>query len=144
MENPSSESIPDLTDVLHALTGCNELLMSKVRDVRREHPDAVGTTGEVSPHVEFLEIPDQRLPAHPGPHITSVAPQARAAEGMDTGTPEMDADTVREPAMQDVVGEVRHPEPTEGDSPDRNYNFFDDLDTRLAHLEPPATGSGER
>ena len=57
--------LPQLTDVLHALTDSHELLLCKVRSVRLEHMSTVPLVLEESPDAQFLvlDFVDSRPPA---------------------------------------------------------------------------------
>ena len=52
--------LPQLTDLLHALTESHELLSSKVQSVRLGHMNVVSSTSSDSPHSPFLAFVDPR------------------------------------------------------------------------------------
>ena len=60
----SKGSLPQLTDVLHALTESHELLLFKLQSVRLERASVDPFVVEEFPHAEFQDFVDPRLPAH--------------------------------------------------------------------------------
>lgn len=70
----------------------------------------------------------------PGPSVESTD-VVTLRHDMDAGIPV--STSTPEPPV-DV-----HPDPMGADPEDRNYNFFDELDAKLAHLDMPEPGSEE-
>jgi len=178
-EASSKGLLPQLTDVLHALTGSHALLLSTLQSVRLEHMCLV------APVVGLIGEPSDRAPGDdvivgwPSRFETTTSHTSEAAEAIDEAEPgaswsqiaAVDSDTGTEPVVAatdvaDVVAtllspasaemvchigdsgavvsrqppsprEKREPEGVSAggaDSEDRNYNFFDELDARLAGL----------
>jgi len=173
--------LPQLIDVLHALTEGQELLSRKVRDARLEHACHSSTVVDRRPQAEPADDPSSRLSrspdgsfgVHGGPPMDNVElgaestsidcfanaslpePSGRASENATdrkvaspSDTPEaiethsgMPADTSSEPsARTDWLNSAQPGEMTTA-SLNRDYNFFDELDARLADLEDPADRS---
>jgi len=181
--------LPQLTDLLHALTESHELLLSKVQSVRLGHKNVVHSASSDSPHSPFLAFVDPRpsalvdtktgttVNAHRASPIEEIVeikpstqPSRRAPCGSDVsadfvaagaqlthpGTPgpsaestyvvklrhDMDAAIPVPTSTPESPVDVR-PDPMGAESEDRNYNFFDELDAKLADLEMPESGSEE-
>jgi hypothetical protein len=167
--------LPQLTDVMYALTESQKLLVGKLQRMRLEHPDDFPSVIVEETHMEDSDSLDEqlglvvsttatpRLPiqaqqsiavdarepnlrtaseSNPGftmmaarlPHETP-APSSTATTGEATFEDVQDADSadVTPPTGTPAVP----PDPTETTPANRHYNFFDDLDARLAHLEEP-------
>ena len=161
-EIPSKGLLPQLTDVLHALADSHELLLSTLRSLRLENEALLHWADEhETPHAEFLDVVDRRSSvvvesltapasnAHEAVHL----PEVNSADLMHANRPAF-VDTAAASALP-VFDEVRldefetmHPpaplrpdaahvvngEPVDAESSNRNYNYFDELDARLAHL----------
>ena len=188
---PSKGLLPQLIDVLHALTEGQELLSRKVRDARLEHachsslaaerrPDdtpsdfaaqhvLVGTSpiaslgirqGTPKNNVELgagptsvngngngngngsLPEPSTGISATPVSATVPVASSPSnppAAIVTHAGTP---ADPSSETTRTDWLNSAR-PIETNTAPLNRDYNYFDELDARLADLQGPAAPSGE-
>jgi len=181
--------LPQLTDLLHALTESHELLLSKVQSVRLGHMNVVHSASSDSPYSPFLAFVDPRpsalvdtktgttVNAHrasPIEEIVEIKPSmepsrlvpcgsdvsadfvAAGAQLTHPGTPgpsaestyvvklrhDMDAAIPVPTSTPESPVDVR-PDPMGAESEDRNYNFFDELDAKLADLEMPESGSEE-
>jgi hypothetical protein len=177
--------LPQLTDVLHALTDSHELLLFKLQSVRLGHLNAVPLEIEAFPHAEFLDFVDTRQSAladtktgathdvHRNPADTiessteatgrpfiasDVSPRfAAAAAQADPETsaqPPATTEAVTPRVDIDAAVPAQAPTPPEwplavqsdsngSESAKDSYNFFDELDARLADLGHPESGSGE-
>jgi hypothetical protein len=182
---PSKGLLPQLIDVLHALTEGQELLSSKVRDARLEHSCHSATVVERRPQAEPADDPSSRVSRSPDGSIgvhgspptsnieldagptskidgggdasspepaggTATAPEtalipetaSRSDASETTATPSsMDAGTPSEASARNNGLNSAQPVETTKASLNRNYNFFDELDARLADLKDPADGS---
>jgi len=161
-EVPSRGLLPQLTDVLYALTDSHRLLLFKLRSVHLEHEAVPPWADEhETPHAEFLDVVDRRPSAVVEPltvtaslaHEAVHLPQFEEADLVRADRP-MHVDTVAaatQPADEEVhLGEIESmhrptptrldfphtqgTEPLDSESSNRNYNYFDELDARLAHL----------
>jgi hypothetical protein len=185
--------LPQLTDVLYALTESHERLLFKLQALRRVHNDGpigsgvlqsfrLGSTAAALPDLAERRTPD------PLAEMVDTANGARGDLSVDAltsngvGTPILTEFDVRPavgygpepqsegeatpppPPASEAVGRqlgtdraappdlLPRPEgiqvelsgPTEEGSADRNYNFFDELDARLTHIQDPEHGSGRR
>ena len=63
-EMSSKGALPQLTDVLHALTESHELLLSKLQSVQLERASVVPILVEEFPHAHFQDFVDPLLPTH--------------------------------------------------------------------------------
>jgi hypothetical protein len=180
--------LPQLIDVLNALTEGQELLSRKVREARLEHyghmePVADGRRQSEKSHLLTLrtfvgtgsdasigtrkEPPSDRMEI--GADLTSVdgyghapwlEPSSRASAAPDTSTvPEATsppnlpaviatyaatpADVPSETSVQTDWPDPAPPSETTPASLNRDYNFFDELDARLAGLQNPTDRSEE-
>ncbi len=162
--------LPQLTDVLCALTESQELLLGKLQSVRLEHPSVVPTVIFESAH-ERADSVDPPLPLVDSTTISSgLTSEVDRSSAIDpaepsTGTTSSSSFESQEtPAsastsatgatalhdVDDAAGADATPpmgtravpgDPTAATSATHHYNFFDELDTRLAHLDDP-NGSG--
>lgn len=177
--------LPQLIDVLHALTQGQELLSRKVRDARLEHSLHSATTIERRPQAEPVDDPSSRVSRSPdgstevhgippttkgelGAGHTSIdvvgnAPSPEPAGGTATA-PEIASavpdSTSRSDASESIAtpsgvvadasseasaphNELNSAQPAETTIKEplkRDYNFFDELDARLAELKDQADG----
>jgi ubiquitin len=174
--------LPQLIDVLHALTDGHESLARKVRDARLEYTRysvpivesglqvepadtrlSVGTSAHASIGVRrkpatkkvVLDTGETSVNGFGNGHVPepsngassvpvkatvpeAVAPPDPAAIVSHAGTP---AELSSEPsARTDGVNSARHGETTTAPV-NRDYNFFDELDARLADRQDPADRS---
>jgi hypothetical protein len=167
--------LPQLTDVLRALTDSHALLLSKIQSVRLEQISAVHPVVEV--HGEFsrfqvdlptqsmvstttspmIEVPEavhheagtgasssqiesSEFEISSGAHLaaindtdhmmTSPSPAAEVAPPHDDSVPSVSVGGASPPDER----EAQQEQATDVDSENRNYNFFDELDARIAGL----------
>jgi hypothetical protein len=179
--------LPQLTDVLRALTDSHVLLLSKIQTVRLEQisaaypvvemlgqtseppvdlraqsvvdtttspvmevPDAVQIyeveSSASSSGIESSEIETRPTPpvvaAHAADHMVMSQPPAPAeiATSQDNLVPSVSVPSPSPPLDQRKAEQA---DPTDAESENRNYNFFDDLDARLAGLGD-AESAGDR
>jgi hypothetical protein len=106
----STQSPPQLSDVLHALTESQQLLLAKVRALHEE--GACRAVHDAPSQAELRRRPGRALSSHleVEPETTGVSPQAITASTEPEMAPEFDARG-------------------------RNYNFFDELDAKLARMD---------
>lgn len=156
----SKGSIPQLTDVLYLLTDSQELLLQKIRSMRTEitgstRSEAVRRTANVAnvtPSIGPKEMSTDHTPALPKremPASASYPSNVSSAPGV-TILPVRDL-TLRETAITERATPANTNTPgsdavdsspsNASSTADRNYNFFDDLDERLADLGGPDTTS---
>jgi hypothetical protein len=181
--------LPQLIDVLHALTEGQEFLSRKVRDARLDYTShsarIVGTCRPVEPSdfaasgsfvgaspfgsIEIRRelstdkvdlgagptsvngfgngsLPDRSIEVSAVPRNTTIpeaAPPCNppAAIVADAGTP---ADHSSEPSARSDWLNLARPGETSTAPLNRDYNFFDELDSRLADLQDPAARSEDR
>jgi len=185
-DTSSTAVLPQLTDLLRALTDSQELLLLRVRSVR--HLSTVPLVVEEDPKLKPLQSVDLLLPA-PVAATTATTKDEQRADPVDqiessTGAhrltlsePDMNSSlaatttsqvTYQEtpvsthaatemfvsPREADVAlptqaptapesGSIRHVDATDANSVNRNYNFFDELDAKLARLEDQQSESAE-
>ena len=178
--------LPQLIDVLHALTEGQELLARKVREARLEHYRRTDPVVERDPQTAPSDPLASRIFVDTGPdtsvgirreqpsgtidsnaHPTSFdgsangprpEPSSGASEApvgstvreasspppaeyvTDTDTP---ADVLGEGSAQTDWLDQRPPSEETTAPLNRDYNFFDELDARLADLQDPKDGSGD-
>ena len=180
--------LPQLTEVLHALSDSQELLLLKLQSVRLEHISVVPSGIEEFPHAQFLAFVNPRPPAvvdtktgtttdahralpidvielrSDPPSKWLVSPETDVSPGVanasvithpETPTPlRTSTGVVTADRGLDALTPPRAPTPSErplavqakpagAESADCNYNFFDELDARLAHLKNPESDTGE-
>lgn len=182
-DSSSTALLPQLTDLLRALTDSQELLLTRVRSVRQL--SAMPLVVE-NPKVEFLQPVDLRLPAAVAPTTTKDEHRAHPLNEIESSTgprwltpsepdvnPSVAATTTSQitwqespvptcattgastsaletnlalPAQAPAPPESRlisHADTTDADSVNRNYNFFDELDAKLARLRDLKSDSAE-
>ena len=184
-EISSKGLLPQLIDVLHALTDGHESLSRKLRDARLEyscHSALVvgrcrGVEQFASPHSSLGTSPNRSIEIHrepptnkvelvPGPssvngfsngsvpepsneapavHLSATLPEASppnppAAVVSQGGTP---VDNSRETSARTNPYNSPSPRETTTAPVDHDYNFFDELDARLADLQDPADRSDD-
>lgn len=156
----SKESLPQLTDVLYLLTDSQELLLLKIQGMRMEYARSTRSAAERTPStvnatpstkLELISTDDNAAhavrekpgPASPSSNVTGPVPVMTVLPLDDltlseTTTAETATQITAHAAVSDLVDSAPSI-PT--DSANRSYNFFDDLDERLADLERPDTAS---
>lgn len=184
---PSKGLLPQLIDVLHALTEGQELLSRRVREARLDHngdsgpvvercgqaepsdagspPSFVGSNpnasieirqertsntaelvaGPISPNDSGNgSSPEPSISAYAAsvsaPVLEAAAPSSPPPAMTDVGTP---ADLSSEPSDPTDRIDSAPPVETTTASLNRDYNFFDELDSRLADLQDAPDGSGD-
>jgi hypothetical protein len=177
--------LPQLTDVLHALTDSHELLLRKLQSVRLGHINVVPLVFEASPHAEFLDFASPPRPALINSKIdttsdvhralaidaidesTGLTSRVRSESDVSVGITAATAQAHAETSVQlrpsaeavtpcgDRGAAVLAQAPTPPEWPlavhaastdsesARSYNFFDELDARLADLAHLESSSGE-
>ena len=136
--------LPQLTDVLHALTGSHALLLSTIQSVRVGHISAVAPAMEV---IGEADAPSREIAAawsdtsrHPAVAATDVAddvapsPSPASAESVPSDVDSVAAVRRNDPTPREER-EAQSVDPGGVESESRNYNFFDELDARLAGLD---------
>jgi hypothetical protein len=180
--------IPQLTDVLYALTDSHERLLFKLQALRRVHDSAGSMVVDQTPSsVFFRGTVDQTDGAHhevllnglgrtngsDPPSLMELESRPALADELasadkiardepatqrdpesvsPTDTQSQVVGTQREsestpppdPSITGVLPPATHAAPTNGASADRDYNFFDELDARLTHIQDLDFGSGEQ
>jgi hypothetical protein len=168
--------LPQLTDVLRALTDSHALLLSKIQNVRLEQISAVYPVVEV--HGEFsrsqVDLPTQSIVSTTTSPIIEVPEAVRHEAGTGASSSQIDSSefemssgahlaatddtdhmmTSPSPAAAEVATphddsvpsvsagwalppderEAQQEPATDVDSENRDYNFFDELDARIAGL----------
>jgi hypothetical protein len=149
---------PQLTEVLHALTNSHVLLLNTIQTVRLEHISAVypvvgsfgeGSDAQIHEYVDYESeinaLPSQAaLPEFGRDSRLSVAgtevadqtvtsPSSASAEIVTPQGEVVAPVSERTPLFSDAT-ECQRVDPTDAESENRNYNFFDELDARLAGL----------
>jgi len=118
--------LPQLIDLLHALTEGQELLSRKVRDARLEYTCQPAPVDERCPHTEPSD---------------SAVPRSFMGTSPNAGTP---ADPSNETSTRtDWLNSARPGVETTTAQSNRDYNFFDELDARLADLQDPPGRPGD-
>ena len=177
MDGPDIASkglLPQLIDVLHALTEGQELLSLKVRNARLGHSGQVTPITEVPPQPTRSDLTDSgtllgsdptaligTLQGQPSTEIAELGAASTSTDGLGNGSlPEPIGvpaasmsgavpAALTEPAVAPaaiVISSERHdltdrlvdPQQTSdatGTSLNHDYNFFDELDSRLADLQ---------
>ena len=137
----STESLHQLSDVILALTESQQLFLTKVRTARQESgwPSML----DASTRVDVVRQLDLRTPKRVTVEIAYEQHAAlRADERQDAidsvGTPgppsgpETEPETITRSSHENIAsGDAAG----RGESKDRNYNFFDELDAKLARME---------
>jgi hypothetical protein len=150
--------LPQLIDVLRALAEGQELLLRKIRDAKLEntstsvlvvdrYPQAEADNGELRAGPTSGNCPGNGSSSEPGIEA-SVGPGPATAVGAaplsdpltetqtDVG-PAADLSSERTPRTEEF-NSARHDETATGmGTGNHNYNFFDELDARLADLQDP-------
>jgi hypothetical protein len=152
----SKGSLPQLTDLLYLLTDSQELLLLKIQSMRTEiarstRSEAVPTTANVvnvTPSIGLEGVSkdetaapakrEMKASASQSSSVTSAAPVVTVLPPLDDPTTETATLITTQTLGSDLAGSS--PSITNS-AADRNYNFFDDLDERLADLEGPDTAS---
>jgi hypothetical protein len=131
--------LPQLVDVLHAMADSQKLLIHRIRKAQLERlsgrplevdqsPPVLGLAPEPA-DAPFLTIPTVRIPV---------------CEQYDSSSPvteEMRSDPAV--ATASIRLEEARQNKRKGESGSRSYNFFDELDARLADLPGPANRADE-
>jgi hypothetical protein len=179
--------LPQLIDVLHALTEGQDLLSRKVREARLEHyrhtdpvvegsvqtepsnplaPPTVVGTGPDGSIGSRRELPPDNMEIGGGPAsvndfgngpwpepgigasavpVSSTIPETSSLSNPPTTMVTFEdapADVPNETSVQ-TDWPAAPPSETTTASLNRDYNFFDELDARLADLQNPTDGSGD-
>jgi len=179
--------LPQLIDVLHALTEAQEMLSRRVRDAGLEHtrrPAAVderwaqtdfsdsaipgfflGASSDAAvgfrrhPPMDDVEVdarqttvgglgdgplPDPKVDGSAAP-VSAAAPQATpSSPPSGTANPAVMPDDLHETSTRtDGTNSVIPGGETSTAPSNRDYNFFDELDARLADLQDPSDRSGD-
>jgi hypothetical protein len=131
------ESVPQLFDVLVALTESQQRLLAKVRALRDENGSHEVEIASPQPNV--VSDPERQMP---GPETAERAYEAHRTLPLDaplkipdpTRTAvvevQLETTTLSSQATMESAGAS-----SEGGSKDRNYNFFDELDAKLARMD---------
>ena len=159
---PTKGLLPQLTDVLQELTDSHELLLFTLRSVRVEYAAVFQWADEhETPHTEFIDVADPRPRAvvkaptatASNPHGTVPSAKSQSAylmraEGLalvdTTATTSIPAEDEIRLVETHAVYPTAHARPeassvvqaehADDESANRDYNYFDELDTRLVHL----------
>ncbi len=185
---PRGGLLPQLIDVLNALTEGQELLSRKVRDARVERSYQSGTLAERSEHSEPSDSDARRASTVTGTNASIGIRPDRTSDEMHSGawgptsgddsgnasSPDQSTSVSAAPVSATVpaaspsippppiVTDPGLPDDLSSESPpadalnsaqpgdttseplNRDYNFFDELDARLADLPDQANYSGDR
>lgn len=159
----SKDLLPQLTDVLEALADSHGRLLLKIQGLRAEHVGAAtgglpargpeARRGPAPSEGTHSEAPDSlrhtRTDIEGDPGMQTPPFAARQTEqqtltpieALAAGGDQRESGRGQSPTT--TVGPIptRHADEVEAESVDRNYNFFDELDDRLARLDqdPPST-----
>jgi hypothetical protein len=159
----SEGSLPQLTDVLYLLTDSQDLLLLKIQSMRMEYtrsarsaPERAPSTVNATPSAERVSTDDNDAhavrstpaPASPVSNVTNRLPVVTVLPLGDTTLPETTTaesrtaeSRTRINAHAEVFDPVDSAPSIPTDSANRSYNFFDELDERLADLEHPDAAS---
>ncbi len=158
----SKGSIPQLTDVLYLLTDAQELLLLKIQRMRTEIAGSTRSGAvrraanviNVTPSVGLDEVSKddtaalakRAMPAS----ASQISPTSAESSNVTSRVPAVTVLPLNDPTTETATQTTTHTlgsdavdsSPSNAHSAaDRNYNFFDDLDERLADLEGPDTAS---
>jgi hypothetical protein len=154
---PSSKGlIPQLSDVLRALTASQARLVVRVQDVRREHPDVMAA---VAPHLhrndptevvaplgpaDELHQPAVATPPH-GERIESLRNEPQRERPLHNAAPASHSVPAVHAPFSGTRDTAAAAEAQEREDPNvrgqfeaattKSYNFFDELDVQLAQVD---------
>jgi hypothetical protein len=135
----STESLPQLSDVLHALTESQQLLLAKVRALHK----AAGSRGvhdaptqadlRQGPDTAFSDSDSALRPCEANGSLRPSLPDVGADSGR-TPDREVEPETIGV-SPQAITASAEPEMAPEFDAGGRNYNFFDELDAKLARMD---------